>query len=202
MSDENVGTDVSDDATDVDVESDPAQLRAELERWKKEAKKAFDKRDKQAQRLAEFEKREREAAEALAREKNDFAKLEKMLRDDHDATSKELEQLRGQIAEAEKAKRASAFIDAIMAAGGLQAEAKALVHGLLLLEERNGEDIAPTENVESRAKAMLKKLRQTGAPLFQPKSVGPSGTPGVPQDSGPDGQLAQAIASLNRGKGR
>lgn len=191
------------DAEDTDSDDgendDPTTLKAELERWKREAKKAFEKRDRQSQRLAELEKKEREQTEKAAREKNDFAQLEKMLRDEHAGTAKELEQLRGQIAEAEKAKRASAFLDAVMAQAGLPADAKVLVEGFMLREERNGDDISPADAVESRAKAMVKKLRSGASHLFQATSLGPKGTPGTSQgaDSGDEEPWMRAIKGLS-----
>lgn len=198
---------VADDDDGEDVES----LKATIDRLKREAKQAYEKRDKKSKaveerdaKLAEYERREREAAEAQARKDKDFAKLEKMLSEEKAALASELEQMRAQIAEAEKGKRASAFLDAVMMAGGFQADSKAIVEGLLLREERSGEDIAPSEQVEARAKALAKKLR-AGAPLLaKPISLGPNGTPGAPQDAGEvdDAALKRAIDSLNRGRGQ
>lgn len=197
------------DDADGDDGEDVESLKATIERLKREAKQAYEKRDKKSKaveerdaKLAEYEKREREAAEAQARKDKDYAKLEKMMAEEKATLATELEQLKAQIAEAEKGKRASAFLDAVMTAGGLPAESKAIVEGLLLREERGGEDIAPSEQVEAHAKAMIKKLR-TGAPtLFKPTSLGPNGTPGTSQGAAgvDDAALKLAIESLNRGK--
>lgn len=199
----------AEDADSDDGGEDVETLKARIARLEREAKQAYEKRDKKSKaleereaKLAEYEKREREAAEAQARKDKDYAKLEKMAAEEKAALATELEQLKGQIAEAEKAKRASSLLDAIMAQGGLQAEAKTLVEGFLLREERNGEDIAPSEQVEARAKAFLKKLRTSAPLLFKPTSLGPNGTPGTMQgaEGATDADLQRAIDSLNRGK--
>lgn len=179
MSDTTVDTVVDDDddgAEDKDLKKAIAKRQAA--KAKAEALEAELKKYKDA---------EKAAAEKAAREAQDWASLEKA----YQAQLKERDDKLAEIAKKEEAiarkERATKFAQSVAAQAGLPAESLASVRAhLLLLQDEEGMDIAPNDGADVLAKEAVKKLRKSAPNLFPTKSMGPNGTPGVPQGSEPD----------------
>lgn len=120
-------------------------------------------------KLAEYEAREKEAEDAKLREQGEFQKLLEAEK----GKSAGLEQ---QIANMLREQRSALAIDAVISK--IEGADRNMVHGLMLLQEKQGVDIAPEEVSTDFVDAMVGRLKEASPSLFQPKGIG--GTPGVP----------------------
>jgi hypothetical protein len=187
--DKSNAADADEGEADADPDSDNQWKReAMAARKQRDAEKA-KRRDMQA-KIDTFEAKEREAENEKARAAQDWEKLEKSIRSE---AQKQIDTLAAQVKDYEvkeqkaiKDKRQSTFVEMVMAQAGLPTDAKALVEGLLLREEREGADVAPEEGAEALAKAMAKKLRTSAPQLFTTTSLGPKGSPGVAPGAAPE----------------
>ncbi len=126
-------------------------------------------------KLSEFEASQKEAADAKLREQGEFQKL-------LEAEKKKSADLESAIAGMVKEQRSTLAIDAVTAK--LDGVDRSMVHALMLLQEKQGVDIAPEDVSTDFVDAMVGRLKQSAPSLFQPKGIG--GTPGVPGAETPE----------------
>ena len=128
-----------------------------------------EKRRELAAKVAEYEAREKESADAKLREQGEFQKLLEA----EQAKSLELAQ---QIQGMQHEQRSALALDAV--ATKIEGADRSIVHALMLLQEKQGVDIAPEEVTTDFVDTMVGRLKSTAPQLFAPKGIG--GTPGVP----------------------
>jgi hypothetical protein len=182
--------DADDGADDKDLKKAIAKrqaAKAEAEALKSELKKYKDA--------------EKAAAEKAAREAQDWATLEKAYQAQLKERDDRLAQIDAEKAAIAKKERAAKFAQTVTAQAGLPADALASVRAhLLLMQEEEGMDIAPTDGVEILSKEAVKKLRKSAPNLFPATSLGPKGSPGLPPGREPtdDERLKMLVDTINR----
>ncbi len=127
------------------------------------------KRRELTAQLDEYKAREKEAEDAKLREQGEFQKLLEA----EQSKSSSLEQ---KIASMLREQRSTMAVDAV--SSQLEGVDRSMVHALMLLQEKQGVDIAPEEVSTDFVDTMVGHIKKAAPQLFQPKGIG--GTPGVP----------------------
>ncbi|MGH1451196.1 MAG: OmpH family outer membrane protein [Pseudomonadaceae bacterium] len=133
----------------------------------RQAEKA--KRRELAAKVAEYEAKAKETADAKMREQGEFQKL-------LEAEKAEKSKLEQQLHSMQTEQRSALAVDAVT--NKIERADRSIVHALMLLQEKQGVDIAPEEVSTDFVDAMVGRIKSVAPQLFQPQGIG--GTPGVP----------------------